>query len=40
MKTKHFVSTLSPLWGMACVSLLLGFNASGQFVVTNGQDLT
>jgi hypothetical protein len=29
---------MSPLWGAACVSLLLGFNASGQFVVTN--DLT
>lgn len=40
MKTKHSVSTLRPLWGAACVSLLLGFNASGQFVVANGESYT
>jgi len=40
MKRKHSVSNLSPLWGAACVSLLLGFNASGQFVVANGESYT
>jgi hypothetical protein len=40
MKRKHFVSNLSPLWGAACVSLLLGFKVSGQYVVADGQNLT
>jgi hypothetical protein len=40
MKTKQSSSPLSLLLGAALVSLLLGFSASGQFVVTTGQNLT
>jgi hypothetical protein len=39
MERNRSSSPLSPLLGAACVSLLLGFNASGQFVVSNGQNV-
>jgi hypothetical protein len=40
MKTKQSLLYMRLLLGAAGVSLLLGYNASGQFVVANGQNLT